>query len=187
VSRWHPCASLTIFAPMCGRVVQASDPLRHAFVDGLSVPDCRAKAPSYKCRAESASLRHPAEPRDRRAQARSAALGPDPARMHRPRWRPPSRSAGSGYSASTKRRILNRSASMPGASACRATRFSRSSTPSSSATTRPRQAPLPEIVPAEPATMRSTSAHLRELEARLARAGNAVSWCLRETNGGVGG
>jgi len=32
---------------MCGRVVQASDPLRYAFVDGLSVPDSRAKPPSY--------------------------------------------------------------------------------------------------------------------------------------------
>ena len=44
---WHPPALLTIFAPMCGRVVQASDPLRYAFVDGLSVPDSRAKPPSY--------------------------------------------------------------------------------------------------------------------------------------------
>ena len=34
-------------APMCGRVVQASDPLRYAFVDGLSVPDSRTKPPSY--------------------------------------------------------------------------------------------------------------------------------------------
>ena len=32
---------------MCGRVVQASDPLRFAFVDGLQVPDSRAKPPSY--------------------------------------------------------------------------------------------------------------------------------------------
>ena len=32
---------------MYGRVVQASDPLRFVFVDGLSVPDSRAKAPSY--------------------------------------------------------------------------------------------------------------------------------------------
>jgi len=32
---------------MCGRVVQAADPLRYAFVDGLSVPDSRAKPPSY--------------------------------------------------------------------------------------------------------------------------------------------
>lgn len=32
---------------MCGRVVQASDPLRYAFVDGLSLPDSRAKPPSY--------------------------------------------------------------------------------------------------------------------------------------------
>ncbi|MGO8843330.1 MAG: SOS response-associated peptidase family protein, partial [Methyloceanibacter sp.] len=32
---------------MCGRVVQASDPLRYAFVDGLSVPDSRARPPSY--------------------------------------------------------------------------------------------------------------------------------------------
>jgi putative SOS response-associated peptidase YedK len=32
---------------MCGRVVQASEPLRYAFVDGLSVPDSRAKPPSY--------------------------------------------------------------------------------------------------------------------------------------------
>ena len=32
---------------MCGRVVQASDPLRFAFVDGLDVPDSRAKPPSY--------------------------------------------------------------------------------------------------------------------------------------------
>jgi hypothetical protein len=28
-------------------VVQASDPLRFAFVDGLQVPDSRAKPPSY--------------------------------------------------------------------------------------------------------------------------------------------
>ena len=34
-------------APMCGRVVQASEPLRYAFVDGLSVPDSRTKPPSY--------------------------------------------------------------------------------------------------------------------------------------------
>jgi putative SOS response-associated peptidase YedK len=33
--------------PMCGRVVQASDPLRYAFVDGLDVPDSRMKPPSY--------------------------------------------------------------------------------------------------------------------------------------------
>jgi putative SOS response-associated peptidase YedK len=32
---------------VCGRVVQASDPLRFAFVDGLDVPDSRAKPPSY--------------------------------------------------------------------------------------------------------------------------------------------
>jgi putative SOS response-associated peptidase YedK len=32
---------------MCGRVVQASDSLRFAFVDGLDVPDSRAKPPSY--------------------------------------------------------------------------------------------------------------------------------------------
>jgi len=32
---------------MCGRVVQASDPLRFAFVDGLNVPDSRVKPPSY--------------------------------------------------------------------------------------------------------------------------------------------
>ena len=32
---------------MCGRVVQASDPLRYVIVDGLSVPDSRAKPPSY--------------------------------------------------------------------------------------------------------------------------------------------
>ena len=44
---WHPPASLIIFAPMCGRVVQASDPLRYAFVDGLNVPDSRMKPPSY--------------------------------------------------------------------------------------------------------------------------------------------
>ena len=32
---------------MCGRVVQVSDPLRFAFVEGLQVPDSRAKPPSY--------------------------------------------------------------------------------------------------------------------------------------------
>ena len=32
---------------MCGRVVQASEPLRYAFVDGLSLPDSRTKPPSY--------------------------------------------------------------------------------------------------------------------------------------------
>jgi putative SOS response-associated peptidase YedK len=32
---------------MCGRVVQASEPLRYAFVDGLSVPDSRTRPPSY--------------------------------------------------------------------------------------------------------------------------------------------
>jgi hypothetical protein len=31
---------------MCGRVVQASEPLRYAFVDGLSLPD-RTRPPSY--------------------------------------------------------------------------------------------------------------------------------------------
>ena len=44
---WHPPTSLPISATMCGRVVQASDPLRFAFVDGLDVPDGRAKLPSY--------------------------------------------------------------------------------------------------------------------------------------------
>ena len=32
---------------MCGRVVQASEPLRYAFVDGLSLPDSRTRPPSY--------------------------------------------------------------------------------------------------------------------------------------------
>jgi putative SOS response-associated peptidase YedK len=32
---------------MCGRVVQASEPLRYALVDGLSVPDSRIRPPSY--------------------------------------------------------------------------------------------------------------------------------------------
>jgi putative SOS response-associated peptidase YedK len=32
---------------MCGRVVQASDPLRYAFVEGLSVPHNRTRPPSY--------------------------------------------------------------------------------------------------------------------------------------------
>jgi putative SOS response-associated peptidase YedK len=32
---------------MCGRVVQASDPLRLAIVEGLNIPDSRAKPPSY--------------------------------------------------------------------------------------------------------------------------------------------
>src|SRR5262245_62634 len=32
---------------MCGRVVQASDPLRYAFVDGLALPDSRIRPPSY--------------------------------------------------------------------------------------------------------------------------------------------
>ena len=32
---------------MCGRVVQASDPLRFAFIDGLDLPDSRSKPPSY--------------------------------------------------------------------------------------------------------------------------------------------
>ena len=32
---------------MCGRVVQASEPLRYAFVDGLAVPDSRTRPPSY--------------------------------------------------------------------------------------------------------------------------------------------
>jgi hypothetical protein len=32
---------------MCGRVVQASNPLRFAFVDGLNLSDSRAKPPSY--------------------------------------------------------------------------------------------------------------------------------------------
>lgn len=32
---------------MCGRVVQASDPLRYVFVDGLSLPDSRTRPPSY--------------------------------------------------------------------------------------------------------------------------------------------
>ena len=34
-------------ASMCGRVVQASDPLRYAFVDVLAVPDSRTRPPSY--------------------------------------------------------------------------------------------------------------------------------------------
>jgi putative SOS response-associated peptidase YedK len=32
---------------MCGRVVQASDPLRYAIVEGLNAPDSRVKPPSY--------------------------------------------------------------------------------------------------------------------------------------------
>jgi putative SOS response-associated peptidase YedK len=32
---------------MCGRVVQASDPLRLAIVEGVNLPDSRAKPPSY--------------------------------------------------------------------------------------------------------------------------------------------
>jgi len=32
---------------MCGRVVQASEPLHYAFVDGLSLPDSRTRPPSY--------------------------------------------------------------------------------------------------------------------------------------------
>jgi putative SOS response-associated peptidase YedK len=32
---------------MCGRIVQASDPLRLAIVEGLNIPDSRAKPPSY--------------------------------------------------------------------------------------------------------------------------------------------
>jgi hypothetical protein len=36
-----------IASHVCGRVVQASEPLRYAFVDGLSVPDSRARPPSY--------------------------------------------------------------------------------------------------------------------------------------------
>jgi putative SOS response-associated peptidase YedK len=32
---------------MCGRLVQASEPLRYAFVDGLSVPYSRTRRPSY--------------------------------------------------------------------------------------------------------------------------------------------
>jgi len=32
---------------MWGRVVQSSDPSLYAFVDGLSVPDRRARAPAY--------------------------------------------------------------------------------------------------------------------------------------------
>jgi hypothetical protein len=43
-----------------------------------------------------------------------------------------------GTSASTRHGIRSRSASMPGASACLATRFSRFSKPSSSGTTQPR-------------------------------------------------
>ncbi len=34
---------------MCGRVAQASDPLRFTFVDGLNLPDSRVKPASYKC------------------------------------------------------------------------------------------------------------------------------------------
>jgi putative SOS response-associated peptidase YedK len=34
-------------ARMCGRVVQASEPLCYAFVDGLSVPDSQTRPPSY--------------------------------------------------------------------------------------------------------------------------------------------
>ena len=43
---WKPTVAPYI-APMCGRVVQASEPLRYAFVDGLSVPDSRTRPPSY--------------------------------------------------------------------------------------------------------------------------------------------
>ena len=32
---------------VCGRVVQASEPLRYAFVDGLFLPDSRTRPPSY--------------------------------------------------------------------------------------------------------------------------------------------
>jgi putative SOS response-associated peptidase YedK len=42
-----PDMSLHISLPMCGRVVQASEPLHYAFVDGLSVPDSRTRPPSY--------------------------------------------------------------------------------------------------------------------------------------------
>ena len=57
-------------ACVCGRVVQASEPLRYAFVDGLAF---------IQRRAESGALRHPPQPQDRRAHARSVALGADPA------------------------------------------------------------------------------------------------------------
>jgi putative SOS response-associated peptidase YedK len=32
---------------MCGRIVQASNPLRLSIVEGLTVPDSRMKPPSY--------------------------------------------------------------------------------------------------------------------------------------------
>jgi len=57
------------------------------------------------------------------------------------------RTAGSGHSASTRRRILNRIREHARRSACQATRFSRSSKPSSSVTNPAEQAWLPEIVP----------------------------------------
>jgi putative SOS response-associated peptidase YedK len=47
---------------MCGRIVQASDPLRYALVDGLDVPDSRIKPLSYKRRAKSAPLCDPRKP-----------------------------------------------------------------------------------------------------------------------------
>ena len=50
---WRPPVSLTIFVPMCGRVVQASDPLRFAFVDGLQVPHSRASRPLIMSRRAS--------------------------------------------------------------------------------------------------------------------------------------
>ena len=69
---------------MCGRVVQASDPLRFAFVDGLDLPDSRAKPPSYSV---APSLRNPRKPRDRPTHSRTSALRPDPARLQGPRGR----------------------------------------------------------------------------------------------------
>jgi putative SOS response-associated peptidase YedK len=43
----QPSGTLQPSFSMCGRVVQISDPLRYALVDGLSMPDSRVRAPSY--------------------------------------------------------------------------------------------------------------------------------------------
>ena len=45
--------------PMCGRVVQASEPLRYAFVDGLAMPDSRIRPPSYNVAPSQELYVHP--------------------------------------------------------------------------------------------------------------------------------
>ncbi|MGH9554098.1 MAG: SOS response-associated peptidase family protein [Terriglobales bacterium] len=68
---------------MCGRVVQASDLLRYAFVDGLGAPDNPLKPhPVMPHRASLLCIRGNHDTGERTLKL--LRWGPDPARLHRP-------------------------------------------------------------------------------------------------------